>query len=336
MDHQQWSLRVGASVILCALVLRLGLGGFFQPLADFLAKPNIASFLIYLETGRVVRFSTSLEEQEVFALESPVPDFAADATIPAELPAFSAQDAAEVEVKNNSSAKPDLEQLVERPLSWDLTGTEPTVLILHTHATERYTRSIGEDYQESSAFRTLDEDYNMISVGDYLTQMLEAGGLTVLHDRELHDYPSYNGSYSHARKSIGAYLEEYPSIQLVLDLHRDASGDNTNQMKTAAAVDGESSAQIMLVVGTDSSGLSHPNWEQNLALALKLHVQMERFAPGICRYVNLRSQRFNQDLSTGALIVEIGAAGNTHDEALKATEVLAKGILSLAKGTSVS
>lgn len=336
MDHQQWSLRVGASVILCALVLRLGLGGFFQPLADFLAKPNIASFLIYLETGRVVRFSTSLEEQEVFALESPVPDFAADATIPAELPAFSAQDAAEVEVKNNSSAKPDLEQLVERPLSWDLTGTEPTVLILHTHATESYTRSIGEDYQESSAFRTLDEDYNMISVGDYLTQMLEAGGLTVLHDRELHDYPSYNGSYSHARKSIGAYLEEYPSIQLVLDLHRDASGDNTNQMKTAAAVDGESSAQIMLVVGTDSSGLSHPNWEQNLALALKLHVQMERFAPGICRYVNLRSQRFNQDLSTGALIVEIGAAGNTHDEALKATEVLAKGILSLAKGTSVS
>ena len=336
MDHQQWSLRVGASVILCALVLRLGLGGFFQPLADFLAKPNIASFLIYLETGRVVRFSTSLEEQVVFALVSPVPDFAADATIPAELPAFSAQDAAEVEVKNNSSAKPDLEQLVERPLSWDLTGTEPTVLILHTHATESYTRSIGEDYQESSAFRTLDEDYNMISVGDYLTQMLEAGGLTVLHDRELHDYPSYNGSYSHARKSIGAYLEEYPSIQLVLDLHRDASGDNTNQMKTAAAVDGESSAQIMLVVGTDSSGLSHPNWEQNLALALKLHVQMERFAPGICRYVNLRSQRFNQDLSTGALIVEIGAAGNTHDEALKATEVLAKGILSLAKGTSVS
>ena len=336
MDHQQWSLRVGASVILCALLLRLGASGFFQPLADFLAKPNIASFLIYLETGRIVRFSQSYEDQEVFALESPEPDFAAEATMPEEIPAFSAQDAANVDVKYNCAAQPDLEKLVAEPLNWDLTGTEPTVLILHTHATESYTKAAGEDYEETSSFRTLDEDYNMLSVGDYLTRMLEEGGLTVIHDRELHDYPSYNGSYSHARTSIADYLEAYPSIQLVLDLHRDASGDNNNQMKTSATVDGESSAQIMLVVGTNRSGLDHPNWEENLALALKLHVQLERTAPGICRYVNLRAQRFNQDLSSGALIVEIGAAGNSHEEALKATEVLAKGILSLAKGTSVS
>ena len=335
MDQQQWSLRVGASVILCALVLRLCSGGYFQPLADFLEKPNIASFLIYLETGRIVRFSQSYD-QEVFAVESPAPDLSDWAGVPEQLPAFFAQDAASVEVKYGCSLRPDLEELMARPLTWDLTAEEPAVLILHTHATESYTRQAGEDYEESSAFRTLDEAYNMISVGDRLTELLEVGGLTVLHDRQLHDYPSYNGSYSHARKSIEAYLEDYPSIRLVLDLHRDASGDNSNQMVTSATVEGEPSAQIMLVVGTDASGLSHPDWEENLSLALKLHRQMERINPGICRYVNLRGQRFNQDMSHGALIVEVGAAGNSHAEALRATEVLAKGILNLAKGSSVS
>ena len=135
---------------------------------------------------------------------------------------------------------------------------------------------------------------------------------------------------------MAAYLEEYPSIQLVLDLHRDASGDGRNQMKTRAEVDGQKSAQIMLVVGTSGSGLKHPNWEQNLALGLKLHTQLERIAPGITRYVNLRAQRFNQDMSPGCLIVEIGAAGNTHAEAMVATQVLAESILALAEGSSVS
>lgn len=269
-------------------------------------------------------------------MESPVPDFALQEAIPELLPAFSDLDAAAVEVKYGCSKRPDLQKLIARPISWDLTAQSPSVLIFHTHATESYTQSPGEDYEESSAFRTLDEAYNMISVGDYLAELLEAGGLSVVHDRTLHDYPSYNGSYAHARKSIESYLEEYPSIQLVLDLHRDASGDNDNQMRTSATVDGVSSAQIMLVVGTDSSGLDHPDWEKNLSLALKLHVQMERINPGICRYVNLRGQRFNQDMSPGALLVEVGAAGNSHDEALRATRILAEGILNLSKGSSVS
>ena len=332
MDHQKKSLRTGAAVILCAVAMRLAAGGFFQPVADFLAQPNISSFLIYLETGRIVRFSSSDQPLSVFAAESPAPDFAGEAAVPLELPVFSAGDAANVQIKNNSTAKPDVEALLESPLSWDLTGDEPAVLILHTHSTESYTKSDGENYKESSAFRTLDEQYNMISVGDHLTKLLEAGGITVLHDRELHDYPSYNGSYNHARKSMEQYLAEYPSICLVLDLHRDASGDNSNQMVTRATVDGKKSAQLMLVVGTNSSGLKHPNWEENLALALKLHVQLERINPGICRYINLRSQRFNQDKSPGALLVEVGAAGNTHAEALLAVEVLAEGILALDKG----
>ena len=330
MDHQKWSLRAGSAVIACALVLRLWAVGFFQPVADFLAQPNITSFLIYLETGRIVRFSSSDGESPFFALESPTPDFAVQT---AEPPSFSKDDLANLKLSNSSSRDPDLAALITAPLDWDLTAERPTVLILHTHGTESYTRAPGEDYQETSAFRTLDEAYNMISLGDHLASLLEAGGIQVIHDRELHDYPSYNGSYSHARKSIAAYLEAYPTIRLVLDLHRDASGDNANQMVTSATVNGTPSAQVMIVVGTNGSGLSHPNWEENLALALKLHTQLERINPGITRYVNLRSQRFNQDQSPGALIIEIGAAGNTHAEALTATGVLAQGILSLARGS---
>ena len=333
MDHQKWSLRFGAAVIACAVVMRIAAGGAFQPLADFLAQPNIASFLIYLETGRIVRFSASEEDIPVFAGESAVPDFAVQATEPQPVPEFSGADAAFVEIKNNTSKKPDVEALLETPLNWDLTGDEPAVLILSTHTTESYTKA-GEDYEETSAFRTLDEDYNMLSVAGRLAELLEAGGIRVVHDRQLHDYPSYNGSYSDARKSIESYLKEYPSIQLVLDIHRDAAGDNANQMTTSAMVDGKKSAQLMMVVGTNGSGLNHPDWQENLALALKLHVQLERLNPGVCRPINLRSQRFNQDESPGALLIEVGAAGNTHAEAITAAEALAEGILALAGGAN--
>ena len=92
----------------------------------------------------------------------------------------------------------------------------------------------------------------------------------------------------------------------------------------------------MLVVGSDAGGLSHPHWQENMALAVKLHAQLEKNCPGICRPISFRSQCFNQDLSPGALLVEVGAAGNTRAEALLATEQLAQGILALAHGTVTS
>ena len=335
MNHQQRSLRVGAVAILCAVIFKLGMGGVFHPVAEFLARPTISSLLLYLETGRIVRFSPSPEEGILhFASESAVPVF----EIPEEeaMPVFSAADAGTVSVRYSSTKRPDLAELMARPLTWDLASGEPTVLILHTHGTESYTKSKGEPYTESSAYRTLDKGYNMISVGDFLGAALESAGIGVVHDRSLHDYPSYNGSYASARKSIAGFLQEYPSIRLVLDLHRDASGDNQNQLKTAAMVDGQPSAQLMIVVGTNGSGLSHPKWEENLSLALKLYTQLERTSSGICRYISLRAQRFNQDQHPGALIIEVGGAGNSHAEALTATGVLAEAIVAMAKGVEIS
>lgn len=322
MDQYDRAKRVGTAAILCALLLRLASAGVPERIASFLTQPNIAAFLIYLETGRDVRFSPSLEVFSPRFVESP-PPAAPEATEPP-LPSYSA--AEEVELYYGCKVSPDVEQLLTKPLQWDLTGEGPTVLILHTHSTESYTRK-NEPYVESSNWRTLDENYNMLSIGRRVAQLLCEAGISVIQDRALHDYPSYNGSYVHARNAIQAYLEEYPTLQLILDLHRDASG-GSDQMRTLAEVEGQPSAQLMVVLGTN-----HENYEENLSLGLKLHAQLERQTAGIMRPLQLRSQRFNQDLCPGALLIEVGAAGNSHAEAITAAEQLARAIITLSKGT---
>ena len=233
--------------------------------------------------------------------------------------------------------RPDEAALLFRSLDCNLLGDEPTVLILHTHASECYTRQNGENYSQGADFRTLNTDYNMVAVGDKLTALLEEAGISVLHDRVLHDYPTYSQSYSNARRSTQALLEQYPSIRLVLDLHRDSMlNSDGSQYAATAIVDGELAARMMLVVGTDAAGMNHPNWQENLSLGLKLQVLLEKNAPGITRPTMLRAQRFNQDLLPGALIVEMGAAGNSLSEAMKSAEYLAEAIVNLTKANSTS
>ena len=329
MDSHDKSLRLGALAIGLALALRLG-GGLLQPVLRWLSQPNTQSFLIYLETGRNVRFSPSSGENTELVGESAAPVLSVETGEPL---SFSPEDAGALEVKNSTSYSPDLESLLLQPLSWDLTIDAPTVLIIHTHTTESYTKAPGERYTESSAFRTLDEEYNMLSIGDRLAELLTAGGVTVIHDREFYDYPSYNGSYTRARAAIGQWLKEYPSICMVLDLHRDASGDLNDQMRTAVTIDGVDYARLMLVMGTNAAGLTHPDWQENLALGLKLQTVLEQLQPGITRPITLRTSRFNQDMTTGSMIVEVGAAGNSHDEAMRSMDILAQAILALAHGS---
>lgn len=251
------------------------------------------------------------------------------------LPVFSASDAQAVQLNDLVEYAPDVQSLLLSPLAWNLCTDKPTVLILHTHATESYTRQPWEAYVEDSDYRTLDGDYNMLSIGQALADVLEQGGITVIHDRMLHDYPSYNGSYDHARESIEAYLAAYPSICMVIDLHRDALDfEKDPQLTTLAQVNGQRSAQLMLVAGTDVN-LSYPGWEKNLALGVKLTALLEQKYPGITRPIQLRAQRFNLDLTPGSLLVEVGANGNTHDEALLAARVLGETILELAQGANL-
>ena len=318
MDRQGNHIRLGITMILMALILRLGSAGFFQPVVDFITGQGLYKALFFLETGRSIPDS---QEVSVFFGESAPPVTAAS------LPVFSPQDLDSIDLTNTSGLEPDLEGLLCTSLDWDLFGQEPTVLILHTHTTESYTKT-SETYAETSAYRTLEEGYNMLSIGDLVADKLSQQGIAVIHDRTFHDYPSYNGSYTRARETISGYLDQYPSIRLVLDLHRDASGEGRNQMRPVTKVAGKSCAQLMLVLGTNMD-----TWQDNLSLALKLQAQLEKLAPGITRPLQLRPQRFNQDLCPGALLIEVGAAGNTHSEALLAADYLAQTLIFLAKGT---
>ncbi len=325
------------SISICALVLALVLRMAGSVGLLPLQNSDMLSFLVYLQTGRVVRYPNAPAPETPIATTPPT----ASPTVPQPAPPqpvglqLSAQDADAVKLHDHVNYQPDIQNLLLSPLDWDLTGDNPTVLILHSHATESYTQQPGQIYEESSDYRTLNASYNMLSIGEELASILTAGGISVLHDRTLHDYPSYNGSYNHARKTIQAYLEAFPSITMVIDLHRDALDFNTDpQLTTLATVGGNRSAQLMLVAGTDHN-VSYTGWEKNLALGVKLTAVLEKMYPGITRPIQLRPQRFNLDMTPGSLLVEVGANGNTHQEALTAVRALGAAILVMAQGVNL-
>ena len=336
MELEQKTLRVGALAVACAILCRLIAGGLPDRLLEFFCRPETAAFILYLETGRVVKpMEISQSADAMPPTEEPAPSTLPSATLsakPVQSPvSFSPEDAYTVTVGNVSGYSVDIDALLQQPLSWDLKTGEPTVLILHSHGSECYT----EPVLATENYRTEDPRYNVVSVGAELKGLLEAKGIGVIHDTTLHDQPSYNSAYGNAREATETALARYPSIRLILDIHRDAAENSAGQqVKKIVTVGGEDVAQLMLVVGTDAGGLAHPNWEENMALAVKLHAQLEKTVPGICRPISFRTQRFNQDLSPGALIVEVGAAGNTRQEALRAIEYLAQAVIDLAKGTT--
>ncbi len=328
---EQKVLRVSTLVIVGALLLRL----LSTAAPDITVTPEIASWMLFLQPGRLVRpanisFSPATEETlpETMLATNP-----ADIQLsePAVL-TFSPDGAEALSINCSFDYAADLPSLLTQPLSWDLTADAPTVLILHSHATEAYA-STGE-YQQTTAYHTMDTEHNMVSVGAHVAELLEEGGIHVIHDTTLHDTPSYDASYTNSRQRVQDYLTRHPSIRLILDLHRDSYEDEAgNQIVRTVFSEGTQLAQLMFVVGTDYGGLNHPAWQENLALTLKLQTQLEGICPGICRSINLRSRRFNQDLSPGSLLIEVGACGNSKKEALLAAEVLAEGILSLAHGS---
>ena len=318
MDWERRCMQLCTGVLILAVFLRLWAGGVLLPLGQALRSEDAASLLLYLQTGRVVRLSQPETVPQAHTLKTP----------PEAPPSFEPGDLELVQVSNEPGLSPDLEALLTTPLELHLTDGEPRVLILHTHTTESFTQT-ADRYEQTSPYRTLDPGHNMIALGDIVADTLTEAGIGVIHDREFHDYPSYNGSYSHAAASTKAYLEAYPTIELILDLHRDAADTPTGQMVTACSVGGEKAAQLMVVMGTDKR-LSHPDWEKNLSLALKLQVLLEKETPGICRKLSLSKNRYNQHLGSYALLVEIGAAGNTLDQAKLAARELGEAITKLA------
>ena len=226
-------------------------------------------------------------------------------------------------IKNETSYPVNIATILAQGPDIILRADEPQILIIHTHSSEAYTQAGLDRYEESDSCRTEDTEYNIVRIGDELTELLTEAGLNVIHDRGIYDYPSYTGSYSRSGAAVEQYLADYPSIGIVIDMHRDALGSDGVVYKTMAEESGVCASQIMLLSGTDESGLPNPDWRSNLALALYLQEAVSRRHATLMRPVALVPQRYNLHLTHGSLIMEVGSSGNTLQEALAAIRLFA-------------
>ena len=202
-----------------------------------------------------------------------------------------------------------------------------SVLILHTHTTESYTPSEKYMYTPSDTDRTRDDNFNVVRVGKEIKNVLTQNGINVYHDTTTNDYPSYNGSYNRSSLCAENFIKKDPSIKIILDIHRDAIVSSSGEkVKYTTKIDGEDAACVMLVAGSNISGLEHNNWAENLRFAAQAQKHIQSVYPNLMRPINFRKERFNQHLAPGAIIVEVGSSANTLDEALLGARCFAKAL----------
>ena len=237
---------------------------------------------------------------------------------------------------SNSTEYHLTEAALTAPYAATLTDESPQMLIIHTHGSEAYTPPKGTEVVYSGDHRSTDNRYNVVAVGDQMAEVFSEEGISVLHDRTLYDYPNYQGSYDRSLAAIQTYLTQYPSIHFILDVHRDAIEDSAgNEYKVVSVIDKVgTAAQVTLVMGSDGSGLTHPNWMENLKLAVALQNNILSVYPTLMRPVLLRNSRYNQNATTGSLLVEVGAAGNSPAEAALAARLFAKQMSEVLEGQS--
>ena len=231
--------------------------------------------------------------------------------------------AGDIYIANRAEQQADVAALAKAPVHISL-SSGPQILILHSHGSESYTPSGTDVYEESDPYRTTDCNYNVVRVGEEIARVLRDHGFEVIHDTTLYDYPSYNEAYDRSLAAVQRWLTQHPSIQVVLDVHRDAlAAEDGTIYKAVSPEDGEQAAQVMLVVGTDGTK-KHPLWQENLTFAMRLQRQLLDDHDTLARPMVLRASRYNQHLSVGSVLVEVGTHGNTLQEALLGARLFAQ------------
>lgn len=212
--------------------------------------------------------------------------------------------------------------LSEDVLKPDIEVSKSNIIIFHTHTCESYTPTDQNQYEASGTYRTTDLTHSVARVGDELTNYLTNYGYNVIHDKTYHDYPAYTGSYARSLKTVEA-IKQNNDADVIIDLHRDAIGSNSNYAPTVKIGD-DYAAQLMFVMGTDGGGMWHPNWQQNLKFAVKVQEKAEELYPGLFKPIILRNSRYNQHVSKAATIIEVGATGNTLEQCITSMKYLSK------------
>lgn len=306
--------RIRLLLILGLAVLAVYLGCACGPLSEVLGDGSSGKRIVF--TSELEKLIGGASTPEAAAQESDPP--ATETPAPVQPSVVPTTISGGFDIKNSTGYDVSFDAILSEGCPLRLSADGPQILIIHTHSSEAYTPAGLDRYEASGDSRTLDQNFSVIRIGSELTEILQGYGLNVIHDTGVYDYPSYTGSYNRSGAKVEEYLAQYPTIKIVIDLHRDALGSSDVLYKVVASEDGVCASQIMLFVGTDASGLEHPNWRQNLSLAVYLQNAVSSEYPSLMRPVQLVKYRYNQHLTPGSMIIEVGSNGNTLQEALAA------------------
>ncbi len=329
-----------------AALLAAAISFVSAPEAVSALSPEASEYLVRLATGTLYVHYTELYEDKQYSSEAESvwessdvsaeesvaeesSDGTAVSTPPPEgaiavgainLSRLEVDDAPALLLINETDYKADLDALAKRQIN--IKGG--SVLIIHTHGTEAYLPDGRDYYTEEDEFRSTDCSKNVVAVGEVFAEVLRENGITVYHDRTLFDEHAFNSAYASSRAACRQWLADHSDIAYIIDIHRDAVTDGKGaRMKTMCTVDGKEMAQVMLVMGTDEAGASHPDWEDNLSLAA-------RYQSSLCskrtfaRPIYLRSASYNQQLTRGSMLIEVGSDANTISEAKDAARLAAR------------
>ncbi len=297
--------------------------------------------------GEVPTFALGTGSFEFLSAETPKGEYEPEAPIPIpeageyDLPVgvgnfcwYELGETPTLDIINRTNFRVDLNDFLKNtfPIKGEMPENEPLVLIVHTHGSESYLENGYDYYSPEETFRSLDESKTVVGIGDVLCEKLNSLGIKTVHDRTMYDITDFNKAYNYSREGIKQALANYPSIKFVIDLHRDSIFDaNNKNIKPLTVINGEESAQLMIVVGTNEGGSNHPNWKNNLTFATHLQQRINDMYPTLARPINLRSAAFNQALATGSILLEAGSCGNTIEEVETAITLFAESYASIIK-----
>ena len=222
-----------------------------------------------------------------------------------------------VKIKNETSF-----EINDSIINNNLDINKNNILIFHTHTCESYTPSEKYQYEQTGNYRTTDPEYSVVRVGEELSDYLTKYNFNVYHDETYHDYPAYTGSYTRSKATVESDLKDNPS-DIIIDLHRDAIGSKSNY-DPSVKIGEDEAAQLMFVIGTNGGGLYHPDWKNNLSFAIEIQQKANELYPGLFKPIIVRNSRYNQHLGKAAVIIEVGATGNTLDQTLTSMKYLSK------------
>jgi stage II sporulation protein P len=208
----------------------------------------------------------------------------------------------------------------------ELSGDGPNILIYHTHTTESFRMKFDGEYNETTAWRTSDEDYNVVGLGSMLNRLLTSNyGYNVIHDKTNHEPPKLSTAYSRSLDTMDEYKDDHKDLKVYMDVHRDAA-DVVNDVDDVVYINGERCAKIMFVVGTGKDFNNKPNWENNYKLALAITNELNEINPNFAKPIRLKDGRYNQHISDACVLIEIGHNANTFSDAKNSIPYLAKAI----------